>query len=105
MKKCSSSSSNNSIYLFCFAVTHRNPHSQLLRLHQTTATSKSITVSIPACHAGDPGSIPGGEGIGSLFYCADLFLVRPVEKLFDPFYELYALYSPVISLFFPFFPS
>ena len=38
-----------------------------LRIHSRISSMirDSIVVSIPACHAGDPGSIPGGRDFGT----------------------------------------
>ena len=39
----------------------------------------SIVVSIPACHAGDPGSIPG-SGVFFVFFCVWLLLFAEVDS-------------------------
>ena len=48
---------------------------------QKQASRCSIVVSIPACHAGDPGSIPGNGGT-TIFVCSFL-LLRPTVLFFS----------------------
>ena len=50
------------------STTELNAHtlSPLLSLPSRRRIFRSIEVSIPACHAGDPGSIPGGRGFAAL---------------------------------------
>ena len=46
----------------------------------------SIVVSIPACHAGDPGSIPGNGEFFVILFCHTIFGTLGIKDSIAPFH-------------------